>query len=234
MVIKSRWTCEIPEQSLPSWVFGSPTAPLVDMKQFIDPERPETHFLTLAQYRLWSQRIALGLKAAGLQEGDRVLMFSGNNIFFPCVFMGTIMAGGVFTGANPSFVTRELAYQLKDSGAAFLITANASLEVALEAAKETGLDKSRIFVFDDTALDKTIGKGRLGVKHWTSLMDASSRAKDFVWFEPRDPRDTVCCLNYRYEVLRTSYESRLTLTLRCAVLERRVTPKVWPSRISIT
>jgi 4-coumarate--CoA ligase len=47
-------------------------------------------------YRLWSQRVAAGLRKSGLQPGDRVLLFSGNTLLFPVLFMGVVMAGDIF------------------------------------------------------------------------------------------------------------------------------------------
>lgn len=88
MTIHSRWNADIPECSLQKWLFGSYTGPLSDKPIFIDPERPDTHYLSLHDYRLWAKRLALGLQKAGLKPGDRVLLFSGNNLFFPVVFMG--------------------------------------------------------------------------------------------------------------------------------------------------
>lgn len=38
----------------------------------------------------------MGMRKSGLKQGDRVLLFSGNDLFFPVVFMGIIMAGGIF------------------------------------------------------------------------------------------------------------------------------------------
>ncbi|KAI0407709.1 AMP-binding enzyme [Xylaria palmicola] len=196
MVIHSRWATPIPICSLPKWVFGSSFDPLPDTPQFIDPDRPETRVITRAGYRLWSKRIALGLRRAGLKTGDRVLLFSGNNLFFPSVFMGVLMAGGIFTGANPSFVARELAYQLKDSGAYILIAADASMEIAMEAAEQAGLPKSRVYSFDATGLDQPAGKARLGSQHWTSLLASETDAAKFDWIETTDPKTTTCCLNY--------------------------------------
>ena len=106
------------------------------------------------------------------------------------------MAGGVFTGANPSFVARELAYQLKDSGASFLIAADSSMKIALEAASEAGLPKNRIYSFDATALDSNPGKTTPGVHHWTALLGSKDEAAKFDWVEPTDPKTTICCLNY--------------------------------------
>jgi len=45
------------------------------------------------------------------------------------------MGGGIFTSANPAFTQDELAYQLKDSRARFLLAANLYLEKVFEGAK---------------------------------------------------------------------------------------------------
>lgn len=106
------------------------------------------------------------------------------------------MAGGIFTGANPSFVARELAYQLKDSGASILIAADASMETAMEAAEQAGLPKNRVYSFDATGLDKQKGKARLGSQHWMDLLASEADAAEFDWVEPTDPKEATCCLNY--------------------------------------
>ncbi|RYP83848.1 hypothetical protein DL770_005318 [Monosporascus sp. CRB-9-2] len=196
MVVTSRWSVPVPKCSIQKWVFGTSFDPLSDEPQFIDPERPNTHFLSQADYRLWSKRIALGLRKAGLKPGDRVLLFSGNNMFTPVVFMGILMAGGIFTGANPSFVARELAHQLKDSGASFLIAADTSMDIALEAAGQVGLPKDCVYSFDATALDPSAGEKSSGVRHWTELLAPKGEAANFDWVEPADTQTTVCCLNY--------------------------------------
>jgi 4-coumarate--CoA ligase len=199
MPIKARWTTPIPEVTLPSYVFGSPTAPLPTTPLLMDARSPDKHYLSASSFRVWCQRFAAGLRAAGLRKGERVLLFSGNSIFFPVVIVGTIMAGGIFTGANPTYVPRELAYQLKDSGARFLITADASFETALEAARQVGLDEQSIFVFDDgVATCEGRGEGRGRVRHWTALVANESSAKAFRWDElsPSELRNTTVTLNY--------------------------------------
>lgn len=140
-------------------------------------------------------RFAAGLRKAGLKPGDRVLLFSGNNLFFPIVLMGILMAGGIFTGANPGFVARELAYQLKDADAKFLICTDGSLELGIEAAESIGWSKTRIFKFEDELLEGT-GGDRLGVTNWASLMATEDEGRSFRWHEPNNPKDTTCCLNY--------------------------------------
>jgi len=208
MTISSRWKIDIPRCSLQQWIFDSACGPLPDQKAYIDPENPETNFLTLNDYRLLSKRIALGLQNAGLKKGDRVLLFSGNNIFFPSIFLGVLMAGGIFTGANPTFVARELAYQLRDSEASFLVVAKAALPTALEAIKEVGLPRERVLVLgDDIPRASEVArspspqpgvKGRVdGTRHWTEILDGNlAQAEGWSWEEPSDAETTTCCLNY--------------------------------------
>ncbi|KAK5124697.1 hypothetical protein LTR85_001410 [Meristemomyces frigidus] len=195
---KSRWSINIPIFSLPSYVFTSPTAPLGDKPLLIDAERPNYN-LTHHAYREWSKRLATGLRKAGFQPGDRLLLYSGNTIFFPVVLMGTIMAGGIFTGANPTYVARELAYQLQDSEAKFLITADGSLDTALEAAASIDLPRDRIFVFDD-GFATFDGQGRSSqrVSHWSKLLASPKEAASFEWqaFETREQMDRTAVLNY--------------------------------------
>ena len=154
MPYKSRWRVDVPDTHLASILLISPTAPLSKTDRcFLDAERLDTHYSTTHDLRLWSQRFAAGLRKSGLRPGDRVLMFPGDDLFFPVVFMGIIMAGGIFTGANPMSVPRELAYQLEDSGATYIICARASLDTAIEAARLVDLSRDKVFVFDNTLYD---------------------------------------------------------------------------------
>ncbi|KAF9882047.1 4-coumarate- ligase [Colletotrichum karsti] len=198
MPIKSRWTEPIPNCSLQKWIFGSSFEPITDRKAFYDADRPDTHYLTFSDYRLVAKQIAIGLQKAGLKPGDRVLLFSGNNLFFPVLFIGVLMAGGIFTGANPGFVSRELAYQLRDSGATYMVAAEGSLDVALDAAKEVQMPASNVFVFDTTVPGSPQPEkpARGGARHWTELIAPRAQAEKFDWVEPSDARTTTCCLNY--------------------------------------
>jgi 4-coumarate--CoA ligase len=199
MPIKSRWSTPIPDVTLPTYVFGSPSEPLSDIPLLMDARNPDQHYLSAQTYRLWCQRFAVGLRRMGLEKGERVLLFSGNTIFFPVVLVGTIMAGGVFTGANPTYVPRELAYQLKDSGAKFLITADSSLDTALEAAKQNGFPEENIFLFDDgipTCEGKGQGRGR--IRHWTALCADEEAGRWFEWaaLTLEELKNTTVTLNY--------------------------------------
>lgn len=198
MPYKSRWQINVPNTHLASLLLTSPTAPLSQTKRcYLEAARPDTHYFTPHDFRLWSQRFAAGLRKAGLKPGDRVLLFSGNDLFFPVVFMGLIMAGGIFTGANPTYVARELAFQLEDSGAKFLICAAASLDTGIEAAQMAGMAREQVFVFDNAIYDGK-GQGQKGCPYWGELVASAEEGRGFTWQELNTPAlaDTTLALNY--------------------------------------
>lgn len=198
---KSRWTVDIPRCSLLTLVFQSPTEPLNDRKPcFLDATRPNTHYFTQSTYRLWCQRFALGLQRSGkFEKGDRVLLFSDNDLFYPVVFMGVIMAGGIFTGANPNYVTRELAYQLKDSGAKYLLFVDTSKDTAIEAAKLAGMPKENVFMFSSAVFDDSPVPTSHEYRYWGDLIASPEDARPFQWEDLREPEDAchrTLALNY--------------------------------------
>ncbi|KAJ5676956.1 uncharacterized protein N7477_002589 [Penicillium maclennaniae] len=198
MPYKSRWTIDVPNTHLASLLLKSPTAPLSQTQPcFLEAARPDTHYFTPHDFRLWSQRFAVGLLKSGLQPGDRVLLFSGNDLFFPVVLMGIAMAGGIFTGANPTYVARELAYQLHDSSATYLICASISLDTGIEAAKLAGLSRDRVFVFDNAIYDG-VGQARSGCRYWGDLVASPEEGAGFAWDELSTPElaDRTLVLNY--------------------------------------
>ncbi|MCJ1381809.1 hypothetical protein MMC17_004920 [Xylographa soralifera] len=198
MPSKSSVSFSVPTVSIPTLLFTSPTSPLSSQPSIIDAQEPENRYLTKATYRLYSQRLAVGLLAHGIEVGDRLLLFSGNNIFFPVVFIGTIMAGGIFTGANPGYVARELAHQLRDSGAKFLFCAAESLDAALDAAAQTGLRKDRIFVFDNEIKNEPKKQNLRGCRHWSTLLSSAEEGENYEWnpCSTIEEADQTCILNY--------------------------------------
>lgn len=193
----SRWSVPIPRTSLPSYLFTSPYAPISRAPLYIDAERPDTYYLSLHDYREWSKRLAAGLIAAGLEPGDRVMLCSGNAICFPVVLMGTIMAGGIYTSGNPTYTSRELGYQLKNSGARFLLVTESVLDMAEQAAVLARLRKDRIFVFDDEILGAK-GEDKKGFLHWKALIAGSEVGTRFKWKECSSVEETngTIVLNY--------------------------------------
>lgn len=203
MPISSRFTVDIPQCSIQSWILGPPTTLLSDYKAWIDSDDP-SHFVTLSGARLLAKRIAVGLRQHGVQPGERVLIYSGNSIYFPVLVLGIWMAGCVFTGANPGFTARELAFQLRDSQANVMIAASQNGKTALEAAQACGMDVSKLFLIEqgnirdsdpDDAPVRADDKLTMP-RSWTHLIASEAQGHDFHWNEPENSEAAVCTLNY--------------------------------------
>lgn len=129
---------EIPEQSLPSFVLER-ASEFADRPALIDG--PSGRILTYEQLDDAVRRFAAGLRGRGFAKGDIFAIFSPNVPEFAVAFFGVGMAGGVTTTVNPLYTAGELAHQLNDSGARFLLTVPPFLEVAVEAARESKIEQ---------------------------------------------------------------------------------------------
>lgn len=202
MVVQSRYNLNLPSCSLSTLIFGSPNDPLPnDEPCLLDHERPGERYLTRHTFRLWSKRFAAGLQAAGLQLGDRVLLFSANNLLFPVVFNGVIMAGGIFTACNPTFSAEELAHQIRDCGPKFILCQRgAALDTCLEAERLVGTGHSRrIFQFDDDVLESTRQLADPGCPYWGELIAPEASGEQFSWDSltgPNEAAGRTLALNY--------------------------------------
>jgi long-chain acyl-CoA synthetase len=67
------------------------------------------------------RQFAAWLQGRGVAKGDRVAIMMPNLTPFAVVLLGTLRAGGTVVTINPLYTPRELAHQLKDSGAQTLV-----------------------------------------------------------------------------------------------------------------
>jgi len=68
-----------------------------------------------------TRRFASVLLNLGLKKGDVVALWLPNCPHFSICYFATLSLGATLTAISPLFVAREMAYQIKDSGAKFLI-----------------------------------------------------------------------------------------------------------------
>lgn len=114
MPILSKLSTPVPNVSIPDFVFKSRDAPLPETPLLISAEDPD-RFLSLSSYRDLSCRFAAGLRASEVETGDCVFLASHNTIYNAVVFMGTIMAGAIFVGAQMTYSVEHLAMQLEQT-----------------------------------------------------------------------------------------------------------------------
>lgn len=88
-------------------------------------ERPAFRFMgavmTYAELDRASARFAGHLQSIGLSPGDRVALMMPNVFQYPVALAGVLRAGMVVVNTNPLYTPRELAHQLKDSGARAIV-----------------------------------------------------------------------------------------------------------------
>lgn len=108
---------------------------------------PSGRTLTYAQLAGGAKRVAAGLAARGFGKGDVFGIYSPNLPEYALAFLGVTMAGGINTTANPLYTAEELAKQLQDCKAKFLVTVPPFLDKALAAAKAAGVKE--VFVFGE-------------------------------------------------------------------------------------
>ncbi|GAA2740493.1 AMP-binding protein [Kitasatospora cinereorecta] len=96
--------------------------------------------LSYAELDAASRRIAAGLAEAGVGQGDVVALYSPNTIAYPAALYGITRAGATVTTVSSLTTAGELAGQLRDSRARWIITIAAFLPVATEAAAALAAD----------------------------------------------------------------------------------------------
>ncbi len=123
----------IPEVSLPEFVLHR-ARELGDKPALIDG--PSGRTLTYGQLAGAVSRLAVSLTERGFKKGDTFAIYSPNVPEYAIAFLGVASLGGINTTINPLYTARELANQLNDSRAKFLLTVPPFMDKALEAAKE--------------------------------------------------------------------------------------------------
>ncbi|MFE4831376.1 4-coumarate--CoA ligase family protein [Streptomyces sp. NPDC056672] len=103
--------------------------------------------LTYAQLDVFHRRIAAAFADAGVRKGDVLALHSPNTVVYPAVFYAATRAGASVTTAHPLATAEELATQLRDSAARWIVTVSALLDVARRSAELVG-GIEEIFVCD--------------------------------------------------------------------------------------
>ncbi|TFF90142.1 MAG: AMP-dependent synthetase [Promethearchaeota archaeon] len=113
----------------------------VAMQRF--PNKPACWFMKrempYSELRDYVHRFATFLQENGLEKGDRVAINLPNCPQYLIANYGTILAGGVASGCSPLLSEDEIAYQINDSKAKFIVTLDAVYAKILK--KEGVLDK---------------------------------------------------------------------------------------------
>lgn len=95
--------------------------------------------ITFQELDLASTQFAAYLQSLGLNKGDRVALMMPNVLQYPIALLGALKAGCVVVNVNPMYTSRELAHQLKDSGADMLVILENFAHVYEKAANQVAV-----------------------------------------------------------------------------------------------
>jgi len=162
MVRSSYPDVEIPAVSIHEFLFGDVEEDRLDAVALIDGVSGAT-----TTYRQLIRQIDLfagALAARGVGVGTTVGVLCPNVPAFATVFHGILRSGATATTINSLYTPEEIANQLTDAGATWLVTVSPLLPGARAAADSLGIDADRIIVLDGAdghpSLPALLGEGR--------------------------------------------------------------------------
>jgi long-chain acyl-CoA synthetase len=121
--------------------------------------------ISSAEFRRAVEELSLGLRALGLEAGDRVAILSENRPEWAFADLATLAAAGVDVPIYPSSTPAQVLYILKDSGAKAVFVSNAAMEAKVAEIRAELPALLHVIRMDDgaaggTTLEEVRAKGR--------------------------------------------------------------------------
>lgn len=144
----------------------------------------------------------------GLEKGDRVAIMLPNVLQYPICFYGILFAGMVVVNVNPLYTARELAHQLKDSGAQTIIIFENSAHILESVLENTevknilvtgigdllGFPKAQLVNFVLKYVKKMVPPWHIpSAKKFTQALSMGDASK---FKEPELALSDIACLQY--------------------------------------
>ncbi|MEN2738235.1 AMP-binding protein [Microbacterium sp. X-17] len=146
---------EIPDVSIHDYLFADLDGEALDRIAIVDGATgAETTYRQLvAQIGLFAGALA----ARGIGIGTRVGVLCPNVPAFATAFHGILRAGATATTINSLYTAEEIANQLEDAGADWLVTVSPLLPGAREAVARRGIPADHLIVLDGVAGHPSLG-----------------------------------------------------------------------------
>ncbi|ELU44361.1 phenylacetyl-CoA ligase [Rhizoctonia solani AG-1 IA] len=167
-------SCSPPtDVSIPQFFLDSthPLRPIrsSDSPWFIEDETGRTIGFEEVRSRTWGLANGVRGRWPSILEDDVVCIYSPNNVDFMAVVWGAHRLSLTVSCANPAYTKDELVYQLKATKSKLLFAHPFNIKIALEAAKEVGLETSQIITL--LTPDKELNKRTYGVLNIDQLIN---------------------------------------------------------------
>jgi acyl-CoA synthetase (AMP-forming)/AMP-acid ligase II len=143
-------------------------------------EGPTGRVITYSQLADSVNQVAAGLDQRGFKKGDVFGILSPNVPEYAIIFHAVASVGGINTPVNPLYTEDEVAHQLRDAGARFLVTVPSCFDKARDAARKASIEE--LFVFGEAE----------GATPFTALFASHSQAPEV----KINPREDLVALPY--------------------------------------
>ncbi len=97
------------------------------------------------------RQVALGLRALGIERGDRVAILSENRPEWAILDLATLAVGAVSVPVYPTLPASQVAHILSDSGAKAVVAENAKQVAKVAGAREAAPDLTHVITLDEAA-----------------------------------------------------------------------------------
>jgi long-chain acyl-CoA synthetase len=116
--------------------------------------------LTYGELGRKATAFAAYLQSIGVKPGERVAIMLPNTFQYPVTLFGVLKSGAVVVNVNPLYTVRELAHQLKDSGAQTIVVFENFAKTVEDSLPGTKIQKVIVTGLGDLLADGPNLKGR--------------------------------------------------------------------------
>ncbi|KAH6664002.1 CoA ligase [Plectosphaerella plurivora] len=135
-----------------SWLLDSPhsclhKSPSRDVQGFTDVSTKR--HISFQELKSYTTYLSAALYSKhDLREGDVVIIYSRNSVWYPVVTLSTVRVGAVACGVSPEYTVEELAFSLGVSKAKFIFTTHDLEDKAIRAAAKAVVPEGNVILLD--------------------------------------------------------------------------------------
>ena len=171
---------------------------LIDVYKYNDENFPDHVMLdffgkefTTKQLDLLTRRFAAALKDLGVKKGEVLALWLPNCPQFSITYFAAVYLGATLTAISPLFTGRELAYQINDSGAKYLIMIDRFAREYEKVADKVSLSKVIILnVMDEEIVVPETDK----IIHYDKLLEKYQEPLEFD--AKINPKEDIAIIQY--------------------------------------
>ena len=171
---------------------------LIDVYKYNDENFPDHVMLdffgkefTTKQLDLLTRRFAAALKDLGVKKGEVLALWLPNCPQFSITYFAAVYLGATLTAISPLFTGRELAYQINDSGAKYLIMIDRFAREYEKVADKVSLSKVIMLnVMDEEIVVPETDK----IIHYDKLLEKYQEPLEFD--AKIDPKEDIAIIQY--------------------------------------